>query len=58
MNRVSTKQASIELGCSEQYLRLLMQSGLAPIGVIKKNGTRNSYVILRDRLDKFIQGGN
>ena len=56
-HRVSTKQAAIEMGCSEQYIRILMQRGLLPIGLVFRSGSKWTYIIIRDHLDSYLKKG-
>lgn len=56
MERVSLKQASKELGMSEQCVRIQMQRKLLDIGEVfpSVKGNRYSYYIYRDKLDKVL----
>ncbi len=55
-NRVSLPEAAKELGMSNQAVREHMKRKVIDIGYVLPctQGTRKSYVIYRDKLDKFL----
>lgn len=56
--RVSVKEAAKLLGMSEMAVRIRMERGLLDIGEVfpSINGTRLSYYIYEDRLEKVLKG--
>lgn len=57
LERVTTKQAAIELNMDIETLHWQMQKGRLPIGFVKKKdkATRYSYYIYRGALDAYKQ---
>lgn len=55
-NRVSLPEAAKELGMSKQAVREHMKRKVIDIGYVLPGieGSRKSYVIYRDKLDKFL----
>ena len=56
LTRIKTNEAARQLRISEQALRVWMQQGMLPIGMIINNGgTRNTYVIYQEWLDEWVK---
>ena len=56
LTRIKTKEAARQLSISEQAVKVQMQRGLLPIGMIMNNGgTRNTYVIYQEWLDEWAK---
>ncbi len=56
-NRVSLPEAAKELGMSQQAVREHMKRKIIDIGYVlpqTKGKRRNTYLIYRDKLDKFL----
>ena len=54
MERVSIKEASEMLGVSPQAVRLLMQRKRVDIGLVVDSGSKKTYIIFREKLNKLI----
>ena len=56
LERVTVAQASEELCITPLTLRIMMECGILPIGIVKKSIKRNTYIIYRNMLDEFKSG--
>lgn len=56
--RISVTEAAQMLSMTPQLLRLSMQRGQLPIGMVLGEGKRLTYVIYREKVEKFIEGEN
>lgn len=57
MERVSVKDAAMEIGCAPEYLRRQMKSGKWNLGEVVKpsaHGCQHEYFIFRAKLNKFL----
>ena len=53
-NSVSVAECARLIGKSEQFVRVALQTGVAPFGFAVKNKTMYSYHISRKKLDEYI----
>ena len=53
--RISTEEAAKKLNITPQLLRLSMQRGQLPIGMVLGEGKRLTYVIYREKVEKVLQ---
>ena len=56
LTRIKVNEAATQLRISEQTVRIWMQRGMLPIGMVTNNGgTRNNYVIYQEWLDEWAK---
>jgi len=57
MKRITTKQASIMMGVSEQAVRVMIQNGRIPGASCGGSKTRHSYFITDAQIKTLMEGG-
>ena len=56
MEKMTLPQAAAKLDISQQLLRLWIQNGTCPFGLIVNEGVRKTYLINSAALNKYING--
>lgn len=57
MKRITTKQASVMLGISEQACRVMIQNGRIPGASYGGSKARRSYYITDEQVTNLMKGG-
>lgn len=54
MERISIEEAATMLGVSKQAVRLMMQRKAVDIGLVVNSGSRKTYIIFREKLNRLV----
>lgn len=54
MERITIEEAATMLGISKQALRLMMQKKAVDIGLVVNSGSRKTYIIFREKLNRLV----
>ena len=55
LTRIKTTEAAMQLHISEQTVRVWMQQGMLPIGMVSNGGMRKTYIIYQEWLDEWAK---
>ena len=56
LKKVSVAECAKILGKSEQFVRVALQTGVAPFGIAVKNKTKYDYHISPKKLNEYVNG--